>query len=129
MYEKKRIKIENPFHQEDLTRCWNDYAEKLEKQAHLKNTMLNCLPVLLDTYQFEVVVHNPVQQDELANCCVDLLHVLRTELNNSSIQMLIRIDETNEKKQAYTSAEKYEHLHSINPLLSRLKDEFDLVID
>lgn len=91
--------------------------------------MLNCLPTLLDNYQFEVVVHNPVQKDELTNCCIDLLNFLRTQLNNSSIQMLTRIDETNEKKLAYTSTEKYEHLNNINPLLSKLKDEFDLTID
>jgi len=85
--------------------------------------------MLTDNYTFEVVVHNPVQKDELTNCCIDLLNALRTQLNNSSIQMLIRIDETNEKKLAYTATEKYEHLNSINPFLSKLKDEFDLTID
>jgi len=91
--------------------------------------MINCLPTLTDNHQFEVVVHNPVQKDELASCCIDLLNALRTQLNNSSIQMQIRIDETNEKKLAYTATEKYEHLNNINPLLSKLKDEFDLSID
>lgn len=91
--------------------------------------MINCRPVLLDNFQFEVVVHNPVQKDELASCCIDLLNVLRIQLKNTSVQMHIRIDETNEKKLAYTSTEKYEHLNSINPLLSKLKDEFDLTID
>ena len=91
--------------------------------------MINCLPTLADNNQFEVVVHNPVQKDELTNCCIDLLHVLRTQLCNASIQMRIQIDETNEKKLAYTSTEKYEHLNNINPLLSKFKDEFDLTID
>lgn len=91
--------------------------------------MLNCLPVLKENYQFEVLVHNPAQKDELAGCCIDLLNVLRNQLTNSYIQMLIRIDETNEKKLAYTSTEKYEHLNTINPLLDKLKDEFDLTID
>lgn len=128
-YELNKTKDENPFSQEDLVRCWNLYAEKLEKQAHLKNTMLNCQPVLKENYQFEVSVHNPVQKDELASCCIELLQVLRTQLKNSNIQILIRIDETNEKKLAYTSTEKYEHLNNINPLLDKLRDEFDLTID
>lgn len=91
--------------------------------------MFNCQPTLKENYQFEVLVHNPVQKDELASCCIDLLHALRTQLKNTHIQMLISIDETNEKKLAYTSTEKYEHLNTINPLLDKLKNEFDLTID
>ncbi|MDR2470054.1 MAG: DNA polymerase III subunit gamma/tau, partial [Tannerella sp.] len=58
-----------------------------------------------------------------------LLKTLRTQLNNSKIQMHIRIDEANEKKLAYTAVEKYELLNEINPLLSKLKEEFDLNLD
>ena len=58
-----------------------------------------------------------------------LLPFLRLRLKNGRIQMRIRISETNEKKLAYTSTEKYEHLLSINPLLGRLKEEFNLIPD
>ena len=43
--------------------------------------------------------------------------------------MRVRIDEANQKHLAYTSAEKYEHLLKINPLLNDLKQEFGLVLD
>lgn len=119
----------NPFTQEDLLHCWDAYAATIDKKVYLKNTMINCKPVLQDNYFFEVGVHNPGQQDELSNGCVDLLNYLRVQLKNTRIQMRVRITETNEKHLAYTATEKFEHLLSINPVLGRLKDEFNLTLD
>ena len=90
---------------------------------------MNCKPVLKDNYYFEVCVHNPGQQDELTNSCIEILSFLRTQLKNTRIQMQVRIDEANQKHLAYTSAEKYEHLLKINPLLEDLKTEFGLILD
>lgn len=101
----------------------------IEKKVYLKNTMINCKPVLQENYFFEVGVHNPGQQDELSNGCVDLLNYLRVQLKNTRIQMRVRIVETNEKHLAYTSTEKFEHLLSVNPVLAKLKDEFNLTLD
>jgi DNA polymerase-3 subunit gamma/tau len=122
-------KENKPFSAEDLIRCWDAYAENIEKEVHLKNTMLSCKPLLLENAHFEVAVHNPLQKDKLVGHSLELLKMMREQLSNSKIQMHVRIEETNEKKLAYTSLEKYELLHQINPLLSKLKAEFDLSID
>jgi DNA polymerase-3 subunit gamma/tau len=114
------------FGTEDLIRCWDAYAETIEKEIHLKNTMLSCKPLLLENAHFEVRVHNPMQEEELIGHSLQLLKTLREQLSNSKIQMHIRIDDSGEKKRAYTDIEKYELLCQINPLLSKLKDEFDL---
>jgi len=118
-----------PFNEEDLIQCWDAYSEALEENAHLKNTMINCKPVLLEHFNFEVRVHNPVQQEALLSNSLDILKVLRTRLKNDRVQMHIRIVENMDKKTAYTAAEKFEFLHNINPLLSKLIDEFDLTSD
>jgi DNA polymerase-3 subunit gamma/tau len=123
-------RVENqPFNQEDLIRCWDAYAETIEKEIHLKNTMLSCKPVLLENAHFEVTVHNQLQKEELIGHSLQLLKIMREQLSNSKIQIHVRIDETHEKKRAYTALEKYELLRQINPLLSKLKDEFDLSLD
>lgn len=119
----------NPFTEEELIRCWNAYAATIEKKVHLKNTMINCQPVLKEDFLFEVVVHNPGQQEELLHHNASILQTLRTQLKNGKIQLTIRIDEANEKRLAYTSKEKFELLNEINPLLSKLKDEFNLMFD
>jgi DNA polymerase-3 subunit gamma/tau len=117
------------FGQSELTGCWDEYTQKIEKNAYLKGIMINCKPVLQENYTFEVAVHNPGQQEELLNDSLALLPFLRANLKNSHIHMQIRIAETNEKKLAYTSTDKYEHLISINPVLDKLKDEFNLTLD
>jgi DNA polymerase-3 subunit gamma/tau len=119
-----------PFSTEELIRCWDACAATLEKEIHLKNTMINCKPLLLqDSHHIEVTVHNPAQQEELIQHSATILNTLRTQLNNHHIQMHIRIDETSEKQLAYTSAEKYQHLNQINPSLTKLTSEFDLTVD
>jgi DNA polymerase-3 subunit gamma/tau len=128
--EKKNESGETPFGIEELTRCWEEYAEKIsEQKGHLKNTMMNCKPVLKDNFRFEIVVYNPVQKDELLNESVEILKALRTQLKNTRIQFTVFIDEKNEKKLAYTHTEKFDHLNNMNNLLSVLKEEFDLTID
>lgn len=118
-----------PFSQDELLHFWDVYAESIDKKVYLKNTMINCKPVLQENNFFEVGVHNPGQQDELSNGCVDLLNYLRVQLKNTQIQMRIRIIETNEKHLAYTASEKFEHLLNVNPVLGKLKDEFNLTLD
>ncbi len=121
--------VVTPFGEDELIRVWDAYAASIDKKVYLKNTMINCKPVLQENYFFEVGVHNPGQQDELSNGCVDLLNYLRVQLKNTRIQMRVRIIEANEKHLAYTSTEKFEHLLSVNPVLGKLKDEFNLTLD
>ncbi|MCC8155453.1 MAG: DNA polymerase III subunit gamma/tau [Tannerellaceae bacterium] len=123
------IQQSNSFDQSDLIRCWEAFAMGIDTKVHLKNTMLNCHPVLKENFYFEVAVHNPAQQEELINNSIDILSYLRAQLKNTGIQMQVRISETNEKKLAYTSTEKYEHLLSINPAFAKLREEFNLIID
>lgn len=118
-----------PFEEKDLVTCWDAYAGSIDKKVYLKNTMINCKPILQPNYFFEVAVHNPGQQEELINAAIDILSYLRVQLKNPRIQMRVRIVESNEKHLAYTAAEKYEHLLNINPALAHLKSEFDLRID
>ncbi len=65
-------------------------------------------------------------QEELINNAIDILAVLRQKLQNTHIQMRVRIMESNEKHLAYTSAEKYQHMLEINPLIDKLRKDFDL---
>ncbi len=126
---EKVAELTTPFTQDDLVTQWNAFAETIDTKVYLKNTMINSKPVLLENFLFEIAVHNQGQQEELSNSAVSILSYLRHHLKNTHIQMRIRISESNEKKLAYTTTEKYQHLLEINPLLGKLKDEFNLAID
>ena len=121
--------VVTPFDNDSLVREWDNYAATIDKKVYLKNTMINCKPTLQENYYFEVAVHNPGQQEALINNAIHILPFLRQHLNNSRIQMRVRIVEGNEKHLAYTSTEKLELLMKINPTLGRLRDEFNLTLD
>ena len=121
--------VVTPFDNDSLVREWDNYAATIDKKVYLKNTMINCKPTLQENYYFEVAVHNPGQQEELINNAIHILPFLRQHLNNSRIQMRVRIVEGNEKHLAYTSTEKLELLMKINPTFGRLRDEFNLTLD
>ncbi len=118
-----------PFDNEALIKEWDRYSETIDKKVYLKNTMINCKPTLQENYYFEVAVHNPGQQEELVNNAIYILPYLRKQLKNTRIQMRVRIVEGNEKHLAYTASEKLEFLMQINPVLGRLKEEFNLKPD
>lgn len=118
--------LQTNFNQEQLQQAWNEYANAIEKKVYLKNIMSNSQPQLQDNFYFEVGVHNPGMQEELINNAIDILAALRKKLQNTHIQMRVRIMESNEKHLAYTSAEKYQHMMEINPLIDKLRKDFDL---
>lgn len=109
-----------------LIKEWKDFAEEITEEPHLKNTMLHCLPSLLDNNVFEVVVNNPVQEQKLEENKRIILTRLRSKLHNTHIKMQIRISEDNEKKLAFTPAEKFNLMMEENQSLRKLKDEFGL---
>lgn len=109
-----------------LINVWKAYAESLIEEHHLKNTMLNCLPNLIENTVFEVIVNNPVQEQRLSDSAMDILSKLRVELRNTHLRMEIRISENNEKKLAFTPSEKFNLMMEENESLRRLKDEFGL---
>ena len=122
----QKVKRDTPFTQEQLEVAWKTYAGTIDKKVYLKNIMLNNTPHLQDQALFEVGVHNPGMQDELANNATDILSVLREWLQNDHLQMRVRILESNEKHLAYTSKEKLDHMLEINPLLNKLITNFKL---
>ena len=118
-----------PFTADDLTRAWDAYAETVGGRVNLKHTMINCRPVLTANDQFEIVVHNPGQREVLLQNNAAILQSLRGQLRNGRVRFTVRIDETNEKRLAYTSKEKFDLLNEANPVLTRLKEEFNLTFD
>lgn len=107
---------------------WKAYAASLIEEHHLKNTMVNCLPSLLNRDTFEVVVNNPVQEQRLTDNAIAILTVLRKNLRNTQIQMKTRITVDNEKKLGFTSLEKFNLMLEENPSLRKLKEDFGLEI-
>ncbi|NDW18278.1 DNA polymerase III subunit gamma/tau [Dysgonomonas sp. 216] len=120
--------LEESFTPLELINEWKSYTESdaIGDDHHLKNTMINCLPSLLNRDLFEVVVNNQLQEQKLNDSAFTILTFLRNRLKNSHIRMEVRISVDNEKKLAFTAKEKFDLMAEQNQNLLRLKDEFGL---
>ena len=65
-------------------------------------------------------------EDQFRKGKTKLLNFLREKLNNFGIEILVTLNETVEKKFAYTPLEKYKKMKEINPLLEKLRQTFEL---
>lgn len=114
------------FSPDQLIKAWNEYAEQIQEEHHLKNSMLNCQPELLSSTVFEVVVNNPMQEQKILEEKINILNAMKRRLQNTSIDMQVRITVENEKKLAFTPSERFNLMAQENEALQRLKDEFGL---
>lgn len=123
---KEEKTLSNLFSPLQLINEWKLYAESLTEEPHLRSTMLSCLPNLLSKDTFEVVVNNPVQEQRLTENGLGILSALRKNLQNTLINMQVRVSIENEKRQGFTAFEKFNLMMEENDALKKLKDEFGL---
>lgn len=121
--------LDEPFSVEELIVAWNSYSQGLKEKVHLKTTMTNAAPRLIDKHTFEVTVFNQGQKDRLEEDSVSILEYIRSYLKNSQVKMVVRISEESAKQLAYTEQEKYQLMSSRNINLRKLVEEFGLRLD
>jgi len=119
------------FTPDSFLKYWTDYAAKLktEGKQNVLSVFNGSAPIMLQPYEFEVVVGNKVQENLFKTERPYLLNFLRTNLKNFSIEVNPRIDEQVVTKRPYTNQEKYQHMAAKNPQLAELKKRFNLDFD
>ncbi len=116
----------NLFTESELVNAWKDYADSLNEEKLLKNTMTLYHPRMLSDTLFEVEVNTELNKQYLTDHSIALLSFLREKLRNDDITMTIRIAETNAIKKPLTSREIFDEMVQQNPSLQKLSDEFGL---
>lgn len=115
------------FTQEALTSAWDSYVGKIESKG--KYNLASILRIDSPKLE-ETTVHlefpNATNKVELERQKTDLLLHLRKTLNNYDVDLSITVNETLEKKYAYTPQEKYEKLREKNKNIDLLRKTFDL---
>lgn len=124
------VPLENPFTQEELLNYWSLYAEKIKVEMPRSfSTVKSQLPVLKDNYTVELTLISKAQADDFnMRVKADLLSYLRENFKNSLISFEIIVPEENRDngKRPYTAEEKFKYLADKNPVLLKLKQEFNL---
>ena len=132
---KKSVEEENydnhpkdAFTQEDLLKYWKDFHSLLLKKGEksLASIIGADEPQLMDNFLVEFTLPNKLMADQLNRDKTKMISYLREQLNNYKLSLEIKINETIEKKFAYTSQEKFDKMKEINPMIEKLRQTFGL---
>ena len=117
------------FSEKEMLTAWQEYTAGVERSGkfNLLSHLTMGTPKLAGS-----IIHlefpNQTIKTEVERAKFELLAFLREKLQNYNIDLDITVNETIEKRYAYTTREKYEKLKEINPLIDKLRQEFDLDI-
>ena len=116
------------FNEEQMLAFWNTYVEMLENKGkyNLAAILKIDTPKLAENYTIKLEFPNSTNKIEVERQQFDILQFLRKSLNNYEISLDISVNETLEKKYAYTAEDKYKKLIEKNPALDTLKQTFNL---
>lgn len=119
----------NDFTEDTMQTVWQDYATIVEKEGkyNLLSHLSMGVPKLEGTTIHLEFPNNTIKL-EVERAKHELLNFMRKKLQNYEVSLSIEVNETAIKRYAYTSREKFEKLKEINPLMDKLRKEFDLEI-
>jgi DNA polymerase-3 subunit gamma/tau len=118
----------DPFSEKEMLKFWDTYVETLENKGkyNLSAILKIDTPKLAENHTIKLEFPNSTNKIEVERQQFDLLQFLRKSLNNFEISLDISVNETLEKKYAYTAEDKYKKLIEKNPVLDTLKQTFNL---
>ena len=112
----------------DITETWEEYTNKQEnKGRYIIASILRISAPKFDNNTIIYSVPNNTTAIEVDQEKQQLIQFFRTKLN-SKIDISLKIDNSIDKKVAYTNKEKYELLKKKNPIIEDLKNQFKLSI-
>lgn len=116
------------FTYDDFLKVWHAFADKAkaESKITLFTLMTANPPKLRDDFKVEVIVENAIQENLLSISKIDMLNELRVRLKNFSIDLIPVQAESNVVRKPYTNQEKYQAMVAKNPLVDKLRQEFNL---
>ncbi len=133
--EKKSVVEENfdnhpkdVFTEKSLQELWSAYVAILNEKGErsMASIVGTDIPKLEDEFKISFTVPNKLMADQFKKGRSKLLNFLREKLNNYGLKIIITVNETIEKKFAYTPLEKFHKMKEINPLVEKLRQTFEL---
>src|SRR5690606_19925140 len=116
------------FTEEEMVDAWNEYVKIIDKNGKkiLSSALHTDIPKLKDNNTIWIELPNDTMKKEVERDQYLLMQHLKEKLNNYDIELYITVNDTAEQKYAFTPQEKYEKLKEKNPLIDKLRKEFDL---
>ncbi len=128
--EEAEAVMENDFTQEELTKQWLSYAEKIKEEKPRSYRIIKSqLPEIKENHNISLMLVNKSQSEDFnIRIREDVLNFLRDKLQNNLITIEVNIaeDNSNNEKKPYTAEEKFKYMAEKNPVLNKLKQDFNL---
>jgi DNA polymerase-3 subunit gamma/tau len=111
-----------------LQDLWIAYVTFLQEKGErsMASIVATDIPKLVANFKVSFTVPNKLMEEQFKKGRPKLLNFLRERLNNYGISILVKLNETVEKKFAYTPLEKFNKMKAMNPLLEKLRQTFEL---
>ena len=118
----------DPFTEKKLQDLWIAYVTFLQEKGErsMASIVATDIPKLEANFKVSFTVPNKLMEEQFKKGRPKLLNFLRERLNNYGISILVKLNETVEKKFAYTPLEKFNKMKEMNPLLEKLRQTFEL---
>ena len=134
--EEKKLDVEENFDnhpkdvftEKDLQKFWTEYVNLLQQKGEnsMASIVATDIPKLKENFKISFTVPNKLMQDQFKKGRPNLLNFLREKTNNYGISIQVKLNESVEKKFAYTPLEKFNKMKEKNPLLEKLRKTFEL---
>lgn len=116
------------FTDDDFWVVWSAFQSTLSDEDRVGFMNLN-LPVRSSESQFELVVNNPMQENEARRFLTNAIQFLRAKLGNTSLTILTRVAEESEVHRSKSPEELYMDMIARNPQLEQFRKLLNLEID
>ncbi|MGK0412802.1 MAG: DNA polymerase-3 subunit gamma/tau [Polaribacter sp.] len=118
----------DPFTEKQLQDLWKSYVTFLQQKGErsIASIFATDVPKLESNFKVSFTVPNKLMEEQFRKGRPKLLNFLREKLNNYGIDIIVKLNETIEKKFAYTPLEKFNKMKAVNPLLEKLRQTFEL---
>lgn len=128
--QKEQVVEKNgEFTEEQMQDAWQEFAaEQIEKGEKILASIMQTDTPVLKGKDICVELPNDTMKLELERVQYYLMGFLKEKLQNTHIQLKVKVNEKAERKFAFTPIEKFQKLQEKNPLLEKLRSTFDLDI-
>ncbi|MDN3594557.1 DNA polymerase III subunit gamma/tau [Zunongwangia endophytica] len=125
--EREAVMTEE-FSETQVQAAWDDYVHRLKKHGEkiLASILETDLPTLKGNNEIHLELPAESMKIDLERGQHKLMSFLKGRLKNTTISLVIDVNEATAKKFVFTPIEKYNKLKEKNPLLDKLRTTFDL---
>lgn len=126
------IPLNQPVTQMALLQSWKAYASSIEKSnSRLFSILNNHFPTLENGITVKLELRNPIQEGEVLKEKNALFTFLKNQLKNTTLELetFINTQETDTSSEVFTASDKLKAMMEKNPVLAKLKQQFNLDLD